>query len=436
MESFEQCLDAVKEYCRVNESETIYNLWLKGLEAVSYADGVATLSVSSDFIRTTVEDRYLPLLRTAFKEIMGFDVAISIVCRGAAPAVQNMVNANTPLAPEAAYTFASFIVGQDNRFAHAAAQAVAANPARAYNPLFIYGNSGLGKTHLLHAIKNDLAIHHPELRVLYIVSEQFTNELIAAIAAGNTEPFHEKYRSVDVLLVDDVQFIAGKEATQEEFFHTFNALHNAHKQIVLTSDRSPKEIKSLEERLRTRFEWGLLADVQPPDVETRISIIYRKAEMLGLSLPAEVAEYIAVHVKNDIRQLEGAVKKLNAYYQMEHITPSIGLAQNAIKDIMSEQQPIPVTVDKIITEVARTYSVSPEDIRSAKQSAGVSTPRQVAMYIVREVTGMTMEKIGAEFGGRNHATVVYAISKIQKTLENDSRTRELVEDIIKNAKSN
>ncbi len=435
MESFEQCLDAVKEYCRVNESETIYNLWLKGLEPVSYADGNATLSVSSDFIRTTVEDRYLPLLRTAFHEVMGFDVGISLVCRAASPAVQNMVNANTPLAPEAMYTFASFIVGQDNRFAHAAAQAVAANPARAYNPLFIYGNSGLGKTHLLHAIKNDLAANKPEYRVLYIGGEQFTNELIAAIAAGNTEPFHEKYRSVDVLLVDDVQFIGGKEATQEEFFHTFNALHNAHKQIVLTSDRPPKEIKSLEERLRTRFEWGLLADVQPPDVETRISIIYRKAEMLGFELPAEVAEYIAVHVKNDIRQLEGAVKKLNAYYRMENIIPSIGLAQNAIKDIMNEQQPLPVTVDKIITEVARTYSVSPEDIRSSKQSAGVSTPRQVAMYIVREVTGMTMEKIGAEFGGRNHATVVYAISKIQKTLENDSRTRELVEDIIKNAKS-
>ncbi len=436
MESFEQCLTAVKDYCRVNESETIYNLWLKGIEAVSYTDGEAVLSVSSDFIKTTVEDRYGPLLRAAFKEIMGFDVALSFVSRTTTPTVQNMIDQNTPMAPEAGYTFASFIVGQDNRFAHAAAQAVAANPAKAYNPLFIYGNSGLGKTHLLHSIKNDLAIHRPELRVLYIGGEQFTNELIAAIAAGNTEPFHEKYRSVDVLLVDDVQFIGGKEATQEEFFHTFNALHNAHKQIVLTSDRPPKEIKSLEERLRTRFEWGLLADVQPPDVETRISIIYRKAELLGLELPAEVAEYIAVHVKNDIRQLEGAVKKLNAYYQMENIIPSIGLAQNAIKDIMSEQQPIPVTVEKIINEVARTYSVSPEDIRSAKQSAGISTPRQIAMYVVREVTNMTMEKIGAEFGGRNHATVVYAIGKVQKAVENDSRTRELVEDIVKNSKSN
>ncbi|MEG1650851.1 MAG: chromosomal replication initiator protein DnaA, partial [Oscillospiraceae bacterium] len=407
----------------------------KGISSVSYSDGVATLSVSSDFIKKTVEDRYLGLLKTAFKEIMGFEIAINLICRSATPSIQNMVNANTPLAPEAGYTFASFIVGQDNRFAHAAAQAVAANPAYAYNPLFIYGNSGLGKTHLLYAIKNDLAINRPELKVLYIGGEQFTNELIAAISAGNTEPFHDKYRSVDVLLVDDVQFIGGKEATQEEFFHTFNALHNSHKQIVLTSDRPPKEIKSLEERLRTRFEWGLLADVQPPDVETRTSIIYRKAELLGFDIPPEVAEYIAVHVKNDIRQLEGAVKKLNAYYQMENIIPSIGLAQNAIRDIMSEQQPIPITVEKIIGEVARTYSVSPEDILSSKQSAGVSMPRQIAMYIVREVTGMTMEKIGIEFGGRNHATVVYAISKVQKYLENDSRTRELVEDIIKNSRT-
>ena len=433
MESFEQCLNAVKDYCRTNESETIYNLWLRGLEPVSYEDGTATLSVSSDFIRTTVEDRYLPLLKQAFNAVMGFDVDLRILSRTRADA-PGAKPAAGPLGDEE-YTFESFIVGGDNRFAHAAALAVANNPARAYNPLFIYGASGLGKTHLLHAIKNKLALTRPELKVLYIDGEKFTIELIAAIAAGNTEPFHDKYRTVDVLLVDDVQFIGGKESTQEEFFHTFNALFNDHKQIVLTSDRPPKEIKSLEERLRTRFEWGLLADVQPPDIETRISIILRKAQVLGLDLSTDVAEYIASNVKSDIRQLEGAVKKLNAYYQMEGIVPSIGLAQNAIKDIMSEQQPIPVTVEKIIDEVARTYNVTPEDIRSAKQNASVSLPRQVAMYIVREVTGMTMESIGEEFGKRNHATVVYAINKIDKQLETDTRTRELVEDIIKNSKN-
>lgn len=432
MESFEQVLSAVKDYCRAAESETIYNLWLAGLEPVSYADGKATLSVSTDFVKSTVEDRYFDLLGRGFQQVMGFDVEIDLVSRASVPASAHIM---APQSPEEFYTFENFIVGQDNRFAHAAAQAVAAQPARAYNPLFIYGASGLGKTHLLLAIKNELNRTSPALNVLYIGGEQFTNELIAAIAAGNTEPFHEKYRSADVLLVDDVQFIGGKEATQEEFFHTFNALHNAQKQIVLTSDRPPKEIKSLEERLRTRFEWGLLADVQPPDVETRISILYRKAEVLGLELPAEVADYIANVVKSDVRQLEGAVKKLNAYYQMEGIVPSIGLAQNAIRDIMSEHQPVPVTVEKIIGEVARTYGVSPEDIRSSKQNAAVSQPRQIAMYIVREVTGMTMEKIGQEFGGRNHATVVYAISKVEKQLETDTRTRELVEDIIKNSKN-
>ena len=432
MESFEQVLSAVKEYCRTTESETIYNLWIQGLEPVSYTDGAATLSVSTDFIKSTVEDRYLGLIKNGFKEVMGFEVPVMLISRASVPASAHV---SATQSPEEAYTFEGFIVGQDNRFAHAAAQAVAANPARAYNPLFIYGASGLGKTHLLHAIKNELTKTNPSLKVLYIGGEQFTNELIAAISAGNTEPFHDKYRSVDVLLVDDVQFIGGKEATQEEFFHTFNSLHNSQKQIVLTSDRPPKEIKSLEERLRTRFEWGLLADVQPPDVETRISILYRKAELLGLELPSDVADYIANLVKSDIRQLEGAIKKLNAYFKMDGIVPSIGLAQNAIRDIMSEQQPIPVTVEKIIGEVARTFNVNPEDLRSSKQNAAVSLPRQIAMFIVREVTGMTMEKIGNEFGGRNHATVVYAISRIEKQLETDTHTKELIEDIIKNSKN-
>ena len=434
MDSFDQCVLAVKEYCRESETETIYKLWLQGIEPVSFDGGVATLSVSTPFIQSTVEGRYLPLIESGFKAVMGFDVKVKLCNRADMEASKAKKRAFAG-SGEQQYTFDNFIVGQDNRFAHAAALAVAANPAKAYNPLFIYGAPGLGKTHLLLAIKNELAQKRPELKVLYIVCEQFTNELISAIAAGSTELFHNKYRSVDVLLVDDVQFIGGKEATQEEFFHTFNTLHNAGKQIVITSDRPPKEIKSLEERLRTRFEWGIIADVQPPDVETRISIITTKAEQLGLNLSPEVASYIAENLKSDVRQLEGAVRKIEAYYRMDGITPSIGLAQSAIKDILSEQQPLPVTVDKIITEVARTYNVDPDDIRSSKQSAAVSLPRQVAMYIVREVTGMTMEKIGAEFGGRNHATVVYGTSKVENLMKTDSHTRELVEDIIKNSRT-
>ena len=438
MESFEQCLNAVKDYCKKNESETIYNLWLRGIQPVSYSDGTATISVSTGFIKNMIEERYMPLIKSAFEDTLGFDVEINIVTRAGpgihVPAVAG-VGKTPPATGEAAYTFENFIVGSDNRFAHAAALAVANNPGNAYNPLFIYGSPGLGKTHLLMAIKNHLAKTNPGYKTVYIGGDQFTNELIAAITAGNTAPFHEKFRSVDVLLVDDVQFIGGREQTQEEFFHTFNVLHNAHKQIVLTCDRPPKEIKSLEERLLTRFEWGLLADVQPPDVETRISILFRKAETLGLELPADVADYIANHVKNDIRQLEGAIKKLNAYYQMEGITPSVGLAQNAIRDVMREQQPLPVTVEKIVSEVARTYNVPADDIRSSKQSAAVSTPRQVSMYIVREVTGMTMGEIGSEFGGRNHSTVVYAIKKVMEQIESDHKMRDIISDIIKNTKN-
>ena len=267
---------------------------------------------------------------------------------------------------------------------------------------------------------------------MYIGGDSFTNELIAAIKSGSTEPFHDKYRNVDVLLVDDVQFIGGKESTQEEFFHTFNALHDAHKQIVLTSDRPPKEIKSLEDRLRTRFEWGLIADVKPPDIETRISILYQKAEEMNFTLPADVAEYIAKQLKNDIRQLEGSLKKLYAYYLMNGTEPTLSQAQEAISDIINEQMPWPATVDNIIEECARTVGVTTEDIRSNKQNAEISNARQTAMYVIREITGNTMEKIGSEFGGRNHATVVYGIRKVEKQMKEDSRLKAIVEDIIKN----
>ncbi|MBQ8995882.1 MAG: chromosomal replication initiator protein DnaA [Oscillospiraceae bacterium] len=431
MESFSQCLDAVKEYCKQQITEAAYNLWIKGLEAESFSGDSAVLSTSSEFIRNGVETRYLPLLEEGFEAVIGYHLELSIIARDS---VKTEIKAPAPMVSrgEGSYTFENFIIGPDNRFAHAAAIAVAANPSNAYNPLFIYGASGLGKTHLLYAIKNQLAQTRPELKVLYIGGDSFTNELIAAIKSGSTEPFHEKYRNVDVLLVDDVQFIGGKESTQEEFFHTFNALHDAHKQIVLTSDRPPKEIKSLEDRLRTRFEWGLIADVKPPDIETRISILYQKAEEINFKLPADVAEYIAQQLKNDIRQLEGSLKKLYAYYLMTGSEPTLAQAQEAISDIINEQMPWPATVDKIIDECSRTFVVSADDIRSNKQNAEISTARQAAMYVIREITGNTMEKIGSEFGGRNHATVVYAISKVEKKMKEDPRFKAIVEDIIKN----
>ena len=310
--------------------------------------------------------------------------------------------------------------------------AVAANPAEAYNPLFIYGASGLGKTHLLHAIRADIHKNRPNYNIIYIKGDEFANGIITAIQDHTTPAFREKYRQADVLLVDDIQFIGGKESTQEEFFHTFNTLYESGKQIVLASDRPPKEIKTLEDRLRTRFEWGLLADIQAPDFETRIAIIRRKAQLLDISIPDDVTEYIANRLKTNIRQLEGAVKKLKAYKLLQGTNPSIVIAQNAIRDILNDNQPVPVTVERIISEVGRTYGITPQDIRSNKRSAQISSARQISIYIVREITQMSMSTIGEEFGGRDHSTIVYAIQQVEKNMRNDQRYKETIEDIIKN----
>ncbi len=437
MDSFNDVLQAAKSYCKERLVDATYNLYIEGLEPISFdASGAIVLSVRNDFICKIVNDRYIPLLNDAFKSVLGFDVTIKLVV----PVQPDPAEApgEVPAVPSGHYalTFENFIKGSSNQFAYAAAQAVAANPSGAYNPLFIYGNSGLGKTHLLSAIQAEIHKNHPDFNIVYVDCEKFTNEIILAIRNGNTEEFRLKYRAADVLLVDDIQFIAGKESTQEEFFHTFNSLHGAGKQIVLASDRPAKEIKSLEERLRTRFEWGLTADIQPPDFETRVAIINRKAELLGLEIPGDVAEFIANHLKNNIRQLEGAVKKLNAYYMLEGISPVLGVAQNAIRDILSETQPVPVTIEKIINEVARTYNVSPSDIRGPKRNSAVAAARRTAIYVVREITGMSMEEIGREFGGRDHSTIVYAMKVMDRDLENDQRLKETVSDIIKNTTGN
>ena len=415
MDSFKDVLEAAQSYCKAQMAEPTYNLYIDGLEPISFEDSShITLSVRNDFICKIVTDRYLGLLKEAFKTVLGFDVDITLVVPSTPPhevVLAQQYEAN-PASPQGNYefTFENFIKGPSNQFAFAAAQAVAANPSGAYNPLFIYGGSGLGKTHLLTAIQTEIKRTH-------------------------TEDFRMKYRVADLLLVDDIQFIAGKESTQEEFFHTFNSLHDAHKQIVIASDRPAKEIKSLEERLRTRFEWGLTADVQPPDFETRVAIVKRKAELLHLDLPEDVAEFIANHLKNNIRQLEGAVKKLNAYYMLEGIQPVISVAQNAIKDILNETQPVPVTIEKIVGEVSRTFNVSPADIRGTKRNANVASARRVAIYILREVTGMSMEEIGREFSGRDHSTIVYSLKTMERDMKNDQHLRETVSDIIKNVKA-
>ena len=440
MDSFNDVLEAAKAYCREHTAEATYQCYISGLEAVSFENSnCVTLLVRNDFIRKIVSDRYTGLLKEAFKAVLGFDVEVVLTI----PPSQQSEGEKAPAGriteealPSGRYdfTFENFIRGPSNQFAFAAAQAVAANPSGAYNPLFIYGPSGLGKTHLLNAIQIEITKNHPDFNIVYVDCEKFTNEIITAVRNNTTELFRQTYREADVLLIDDIQFIAGKEATQEEFFHTFNTLHNAGKQIVLACDRPAKEIKSLEERLRTRFEWGLTADIQPPDFETRVAIVKRKAELLNLDLPDDVAEYIANHLKQNIRQLEGAVKKLNAYYMLEGIAPCIGVTTTAIKDTLNDQQPIPVTIEKIINEVARTYNVMPADIRGKKRNANVSAARQMAMYIIREITGMSMEAIGSEFG-RDHSTVVYSINTMEKNIGKDRHLKEMVDDITKNIRT-
>jgi chromosomal replication initiator protein len=435
----------VKDFCRRQMPESPYNLWIRDLECEHIDHTSAVIVTEKDLFKTILETRYLDMLAQAFEEVMGFPVEVTIKSREAERRAQEIEN---PVLPEEdelssnglpggeyAYTFSTFIVGASNNFAHAASQAVAAHPASAYNPLYIYGDSGLGKTHLLCAICDEISRNFPDYKVIYIKGEDFTNELIDAIGKKTTNEFHNKYRQADILLVDDIQFISGKESTQEEFFHTFNALYESGKQIVLTSDRPPKEIKTLEDRLRTRFEMGLIADVQPPEYETRVAIVRRKAELLGIDLPDDVVNYIANRLKTNIRQLEGTVKKIKAYKLLANISPSVAIAQSAIRDILNDSQPVSVTVDHIINEVARYYEVSPQDIRSNRRTQNVSLARQVAMYVVREITQMSMEAIGEEFGGRDHSTVVYALKQVKQMMDESAHMKNTVDDLIKNLSS-
>ena len=301
-----------------------------------------------------------------------------------------------------------------------------------YNPLFIYGHSGLGKTHLLLAIQNEIKERRPDAKIIYTSGEHFTNELVYYIGNHNTHAFHDKYRSCDVLLVDDIHFIAKGETVQEEFFHTFNALNASGSQIVLTSDRPPKEMMTLEERLRTRFEMGLIADIQPPTLETRMAIVKKKSDDLGIDLPDDVVKFIAENIKKNIRQLEGTVKKIKAYQDVEGLNPSLSVAKRAIKDIINDNKPLGVTIENIINEVSRTFDVSAADIRSDKRNANISQARQVAIYIVEQVTGLPLKTIGNEFGNKHHSTIIYALKEINQKLEKDVGLKATVDDIIKN----
>ncbi len=458
--------DKLKE--QVND--ILFNVWIAPLVPYDLINGNEMIIIApSQFHKDVIIDQHIgSKIEKAIFNTVGFEVTLRILVKGEdIPAEQvssteeaswhdeiaNYKPNESAPAPAAAqtgsdsrgqmyssldesyyeYTFDTFIVGSSNRFAHAASVAVAANPGGAYNPLFIYGPSGMGKTHLLFAIQNEVLKKYPDKKVKYIKGDQFTNELIEAIGQGRQNEFHQKYRYIDVLMVDDVQFIGGKDQTQEEFFHTFNTLHQEHKQIVLTSDRPPKEIHTLESRLRSRFEMGLLADIQPPEYETRIAIIKRKAKQCNMEISDEIAEFIAERLKSNIRQLEGVVKRINATYQLEKELPSLTMAQNAIRDVMNDVQPTPITIERIIEEVARTFEVTAKDIKSPKRAAQISQARQVAMYVVREVTNLSYEEIGKEFG-RDHSTAIYAVQQVERNMKNRSDFRNMVNDLIKNIK--
>jgi chromosomal replication initiator protein len=339
---------------------------------------------------------------------------------------------NTNLIPR--YVFDEFVVGNSNRLAHAASLAVSESPAKAYNPLFIYGGVGLGKTHLMHAIGHYILSQNKNAKVYYVSSEKFTNELINSIRDDKNEEFRNKYRTVDVLLVDDIQFIAGKERTQEEFFHTFNALHEANKQIIVSSDRPPKEIPTLEDRLRSRFEWGLITDIQPPDFETRIAILKKKSERDKVDIPSEVFEFIATKIKSNIRELEGALNRVIAYSTLTKREVDISLVNEALKDIFSSTHMRKIDVDLIKSIVAEYFNIKFEDFESKKRTRQIAYPRQIAMYISRELTDLSLPKIGEEFGGRDHTTVIHAYEKISSEIHESYEFKNKIEGIIKEIK--
>ena len=399
--------------------------WFDDLTAVEFKDDTLLLHTPDKFKKEIIDERYLQTIKDALRDLFSADINV-IVTTGDTP---------TPIAhnnyPEDEYTFEQFIVGSSNKFAHAAATAVANNPAKNYNPLFIYGQSGLGKTHLLYAIANVVRRDHPSFRIIYIKGEDFTNELVNSIGAGQVQEFRDKYRLADLLLVDDIQFVAGKDRTQEEFFHTFNALYEANKQIVLTSDRPPKEIHTLEDRLKTRFEWGLLADIQPPDYETRMAIIHVKADSLRVQLPEDVVDYIAKTITSNVRQLEGTVKKIKALHDLMERAIDIELAKEAVADIFKENPGLNPTPEMILREVSRYYCTPVEKLKGSGRSKDLVLPRQVAMYLVRDLTDYSLPEIGKIFS-RDHTTVLHSINKIENYLKETSE----MDNIIKTLKTN
>lgn len=425
-------------------TEVSFTTWIKPVEPVSLKNNKITLGVSNTFAKDILVSRYTTLIANAFKQITSnkYEVEFIVLSKeGSSPFKERNnsdmsspaeVSSLTNLNPK--YTFDTFVIGNSNRFAHAASVAVAESPSKAYNPLFIYGGVGLGKTHLMHAIGDYILQNNPKTKVVYVSSETFTNELINSIRDDRNVDFRNRYRTMDVLLIDDIQFIAGKERTQEEFFHTFNTLHESNKQIIISSDRPPKEIPTLEDRLRSRFEWGLIADIQPPDLETRIAILRKKAQMENVEIPNEIMVHIAKKIQSNIRELEGALIRIIAFSSLTNSEITVELASEALKELFSAKAR-QLNVDLIKETVSDQFNIKLEDFNSKKRTRAISYPRQIAMYLSRELTDLSLPKIGEEFGGRDHTTVIHAYDKITKDMEEDAAFKEKIETIIKELKN-
>ena len=409
--------------------------WFSDCEPVEVEDCRLVLHTSTDFKRSILLSRFADIIKAALYDLFSCEFELTILAGDEINDYSSAKKEEDNLLPEmAGYTFDRFIVGTSNKFAHAAAVAVAENPGKNYNPLFIYGNSGLGKTHLLLAIGQAIHERDRTKKIAYIKGDEFTNQLVKSIKDGTAEEFRTKYRNVDLFLVDDIQFIAGKQQTQNEFFHTFNNIYEAGHQIVITSDRTPMEMSLLDDRLRTRFEGGLMADIQPPDLETRMAILRNKAAQLGLLLSDEAVEYIASNITANIRQLEGVIKRLTAYKEILDDVITIDSVKRAIKDVIRTGTYIP-TPDSIIRETARYYSLKEEDLRGQSRSKNTAIARQVSMYLMRSLTNLSLKDIGAQYEDRNHATVLSSIRKVEDLLKTDPSMAATVRDITSNINS-
>ena len=449
MEKWNEILQMVKEEHGL--TDVSFNTWIKPLEVFAIDGNTLYILVPSEQMGLSYINKkyYLPL-KVAIGEVTGIEYDIQFILPDQAQSLKFKNNDTPQLEPQTPvkgdhsnlnpnYTFDTFVVGNNNRFAHSASLAVAESPGEAYNPLYIYGGPGLGKTHLMHSIGHFIIDQNPDTKVLYVTSEEFTNEVIESIRNGNSSAmtkFRDKYRTVDVLMIDDIQFIIGKESTQEEFFHTFNTLQTQGKQIILTSDKPPKEMETLEERIRSRFEWGLMADIGVPDYETRMAILRKKAESDNFDIDDEVLSYIANNIKSNVRELEGALNKLLAYNNLVHIPITMDIAEKELSNIITPDKPREITPQLIIEVVSEHYHISVDQMISKTRSSDVAKPRQIAMYLCKNMTESPLDTIGSLLGGRDHSTIIHGIKKVTEEYEKNETTRNMIETIKKKINPN